>query len=197
MEQAFTLFVDAPGLILDMRGYPSCYPRETVVPRLIDRPCPGPRYSIPLRSAFRRGGGTWPNGSQVAHWAEEQYMIQPDPLQHFAGPVAVLVNEAAISQSEDFCICLRNAGRGVFVRHPTAGTNGNITCIDLPGLVTMSFTGMRVTYADGSRFQNLGIQPDILAAPTPEGIAAGRDEAMETAVATLRQISNEPADPPV
>ncbi|MEQ4208765.1 hypothetical protein [Actinopolymorpha sp. B9G3] len=39
----------------------------------------------------------------------------------------------------------------------------------------------------GGRFQNLGIHPDILVAPTPEGIAAGRDDVLEAAIAALRQ----------
>jgi hypothetical protein len=189
VEEAFVRFVDAPGLLLDMRGYPRCNPRGSVVPRLIDHPCHSAHYHVPLRSGARRGGGTGttPGRDLVAeHWTQEHYLIQPDPDLHYAGEVAVLIDERAISQSEDFCICLRNAGRGIFVGTPTAGTNGNVTWVDLPG-GAVSFTGMRVTYADGSRFQNLGIQPDILVRPTPEGLAAGRDDVLEAAVAALRR----------
>jgi hypothetical protein len=189
VEEAFVRFVDAPGLLLDMRGYPRCYPRGSVMPRLIDRPCHSANYHVPLRSGARRGGGTGatPGRDLVAlHWTQEHYLIQPDPDLHYAGEVAVLIDERAISQSEDFCLCLRNAGRGTFVGTPTAGTNGNVTWVDLPG-GAVSFTGMRVTYADGSRFQNLGIQPDILVRPTPEGLAAGRDDVLEAAVIALRQ----------
>ncbi|MEQ7123088.1 S41 family peptidase [Actinopolymorpha sp. B11F2] len=190
VDAAFARFVDAPGLLLDMRGYPRCYPRGTVVPRLIDRPCHSPHYHFPLRSGARRGGGggTTPGRDHVAeYWTQEHYLIHPDPDLHYGGEVAVLIDDRAISQSEDFCICLRNAGRGIFVGTPTAGTNGNVTWVDLPGGASVSFTGMRVTYADGSRFQNLGIHPDILVAPTPEGLAAGRDDVLEAAIAALRQ----------
>ena len=48
---------------------------------------------------------------------------------------------------------------------------------------------MRVTYADRSRFQNLGIQPDVLVWPTPDGITAGRDEVVDAAIEARRSAS--------
>lgn len=182
VARAFEMFADAPGVVLDMRGYPRCVPRATVLPRLIERACPTGDYYVPLRSASRQGRAE----SLPGYGIVDHYVIQPDPHSHFAGAVAVLIDERAISQSEDFCICLRNAGRATFVGGPTAGTNGNVTWIRLPGMAALTFTGMRVTYADGSRFQNLGIQPDIFVQPSPGGLTAGRDEVLDAATEALR-----------
>jgi len=81
------------------------------------------------------------------------------------------------------------ADRATFVGSPTAGTNGNVTFVHLPGGGSLSFTGMRVTYGDGGRFQNIGILPDVPAEPTLAGLRAGRDEVLEAGVETLRRLT--------
>ena len=100
----------------------------------------------------------------------------------------MLIDDRAESAAEDFCIYLRNAKRATFVGSATAGTNGSVTFIDLPACRRMSFTGMRVKFADGSRFQNIGIVPDVKAEPTIRGARAGRDEVLEKGVEVLRSL---------
>jgi hypothetical protein len=51
------------------------------------------------------------------------------------------------------------------------------------------FTGRLVTKLDGSRHYLRGITPTIPAAPTIAGIAAGRDEVLERALAYVRGAS--------
>ncbi len=55
----------------------------------------------------------------------------------------------------------------------------------------MTFTGMRVLYEDGSRFQNVGIVPDVVARPTIAGLRSGRDEVLEAGVDVLRGSMDE------
>jgi hypothetical protein len=64
-------------------------------------------------------------------------------------------------------------------------------CFELPGGLRMTFTGLRVKFADGSRFQNIGIVPDVKAEPTIRGIRAGRDEVLEEGVETLKRLVSE------
>jgi C-terminal processing protease CtpA/Prc len=52
---------------------------------------------------------------------------------------------------------------------------------------------MRVKFGDGSRFQNVGIVPDVPAAPTVEGIKAGRDEVLEKGLEVLRRLVHGPS----
>jgi C-terminal processing protease CtpA/Prc len=145
-----------------------------VVSRLIEQPVASPQFHIPQRSGFQRRG-----------WLLCGYEIEPYPELHYGGPAAALIDARAISWAEDFCICLGNSGRVTFVGSLTAGTDGNVTFIRLPRGGGFRFTGMRVLHGDGRRFQNIGIIPDVPAEPTVVGIAAGRDEALEAAIAAL------------
>ncbi len=52
----------------------------------------------------------------------------------------------------------------------------------------MSFTGMHVKFGDGSRFQNLGIQPDVEVKPTIRGLINGTDEVLEKGTEILRKL---------
>src|SRR5690606_8662739 len=52
----------------------------------------------------------------------------------------------------------------------------------LPGGLAAAFTGLGVYYLDGTPTQRVGIVPDLHVTPTIEGLAAGRDEVLETAL---------------
>jgi C-terminal processing protease CtpA/Prc len=157
--------------------------------RLNERPVKSAIFEIPVVSGFARLEQGWNAG---------QYEVQPDPKKHYGGPVVVLINEKTFGGSEDICIYLKNAGRVTFVGGTTAGCNGNRTWLSLPGGGRLWFTGMRVKFGDGSRFQNIGITPDVPVAPTVEGIRAGRDEVLEQGLEVLRRLVRRPSssEPP-
>jgi C-terminal processing protease CtpA/Prc len=71
---------------------------------------------------------------------------------------------------------------GEIVGEPTAGTNGNVNQVALPGGYSFIFTGMKVLKHDGSPHHLVGILPTIPVHRTLAGIAAGRDELLEAAV---------------
>jgi len=73
-----------------------------------------------------------------------------------------------------------------FVGSATNGVNGDFTATMLPGGVGVGFTGQAIEWPDGRPLQRVGIQPDVPAEPTAEGLRAGRDEVLATAVAWLR-----------
>jgi C-terminal processing protease CtpA/Prc len=76
---------------------------------------------------------------------------------------------------------------GTIVGGTTAGTNGNVVRVELPGGFAVTFTGMRVTRHDGRTPYHLaGTRPDIPIAPTIAGLRAGRDEVLERALAFVQ-----------
>ncbi len=77
----------------------------------------------------------------------------------------------------------------------TAGTDGNINYIDLPGGYTLGFTGMKVLKNDGSQYHGVGIHPTIPASRTRAGVAAGIDEVLARGVAVVKgpQLGPTPA----
>jgi C-terminal processing protease CtpA/Prc len=189
ITRAFKEFAAAPGLIFDMRGYPRTAAQIEVISRLINAPTSGTVFAFQERSGTLRGTHRYGQSAwREEAWRRMNYIVEPDPDLHYGGPVVVLIDETAVSASEDFCIYMRNARRATFVGSPTTGTNGNITNISLPWGYSISFTGVRVTYADGARFQNIGILPDVEARPTLAGLRAGRDEVLEAGVETLRRL---------
>ncbi len=186
-ERAFEALSRTDGLIVDIRGYPRFMVQLVLSARLNDRPVKSAIFEIPVVSSFDRHEQGWNIG---------QYDIKPDPRKHYGGPVAVLINEKTRGTAEDLGIFLKDAKRVTFVGGPTAGCNGNRTWLSLPGAGRMFFTGMRVKFGDGSRFQNVGILPDVPVAPTVEGIRAGRDELLEKGIEVLREKMSERSQKP-
>jgi len=68
----------------------------------------------------------------------------------------------------------------------TAGADGNIMLIDLPGGYRTAITGLGVYYPDGRETQRIGIVPDIEVKPTIAGIKQGKDEVLERAITYLQ-----------
>jgi C-terminal processing protease CtpA/Prc len=69
----------------------------------------------------------------------------------------------------------------------TAGADGNVSTVPLPGNLSSYISGIGVFYPDNRPTQRVGIIPDIIVTPTIEGIRASRDELIEEAI---RQITS-------
>ena len=67
----------------------------------------------------------------------------------------------------------------------SAATNGNITGLQLPGAFAISFTGMEVLHADGSRFHGLGIVPESEVALTANDFSGDKDPELSRAIEVL------------
>ena len=97
----------------------------------------------------------------------------------------ILVDETTQSQAEYTTMALRSSPQAVVVGSTTAGADGNVSAIPLPGGLRTMITGLGVFYPDKRPTQRVGIIPDVEVRPTIAGIRAGRDEVLEEG---LRQI---------
>jgi C-terminal processing protease CtpA/Prc len=104
---------------------------------------------------------------------------------HYAGKVVILVDETSQSQAEYTAMALRAMPGAVVVGSTTAGADGNVSSIPLPGGLNTMISGLGVFYPDHRPTQRVGIVPDVVVRPTIEGIAAGRDEVLERAVRVI------------
>jgi C-terminal processing protease CtpA/Prc len=183
VDKALDELMAAPGLILDMRGYPRGTAWQ-LAPRLGDH-APGA-----IAAQFRRPlvgpDLAWSGGRSRPDFAFAQPIPVRD-LPRYKGKVVVLIDARAVSQSEHSCLFYRVAAGARFVGSPTTGANGDVTGFALPGGLYFGFTGHDVRHADGRQLQRVGIVPDLQVLPTPAGIAAGRDEVLEAAVGYLGQ----------
>jgi C-terminal processing protease CtpA/Prc len=91
-----------------------------------------------------------------------------------------------MSQAEHTGLFFEAANGTKFIGSQTAGANGDVTNLSLPGGIYVSFSGHDVRHADGRQLQRVGLVADVEVKPTIEGIRAGRDEVLDRALVYLR-----------
>jgi C-terminal processing protease CtpA/Prc len=177
VDSAFSALADARAIVLDMRGYP----RGTawsIAPRLV-------RETGVITSRIWTRIAASPDPEAVAlEWTEAEVPEDPE-VQDYAGFTLMLIDGSAVSQAEFSGMMFRAANETLFVGEPTNGANGDVTDIALPGRLRMSFSGNGVEWPNGRRLQRRGLVPDFPAVVTLDGVRAGRDEALERALAII------------
>ncbi|MGC1423485.1 MAG: S41 family peptidase, partial [Terracidiphilus sp.] len=95
------------------------------------------------------------------------------------------VDETTQSQAEYTTMALRAMPNALVVGSTTAGADGNVSLIPLPGGLRTMISGLGVFYPNHWPTQRAGIIPDVTVRPTVQGVAAGRDEVLETAIHSI------------
>jgi hypothetical protein len=175
LHQLLPTLVEARGLVLDLRGYPR-RAGFVLLTHLADEELPMPRPAVPIL--------TLPDQERV-RWGEQRSSLPITPPR-LTSNIAFIIDGRVVSAAEHFLGTAEAAGIGLLIGEPTAGTNGGINPVELPGGYRVVWTGMRVTKPDGSRHHGIGIHPTIAVSPTLEGTRAGRDEMLERATAEVR-----------
>jgi hypothetical protein len=161
------------AVIFDVRGYPTDA-GFGLLPHLLDAPetdrwmhvakIVGPFY-------------------ETAGWLDLGWDVKP-ASPRIAGKLVFLTDGGAISYAESVMGYVGDLKLGTIVGGTTAGTNGNVASFVTPGGFGVGFTGMRVTRHDGRSPHHLvGVRPDVVVAPTLEGLRLGRDEVLECGLA--------------
>ena len=110
----------------------------------------------------------------------------------YRGRTVMLIDERAISQAEHTGLFFEAANGTTFIGSPSAGANGDITDLVLPGGISITFTGHDVRHLDGRQLQRVGLTPQVYARPTLAGVQAGRDEVLDKALEYLNKGSTLP-----
>jgi hypothetical protein len=164
------------GLIIDIRNYPSEFVVFALGSHLVKVDTPFARVT---KCDFSNPG--------TFHWASLISLVPEEP--HYSGKVVILVDERTLSQAEYTAMAFRAAQGAIVVGNSTAGADGDVSFIPLPGGLRGTFSGIGVFYPNKAPTQGVGIRPDVYIEPTIAGIGAGRDEMLEEA---LRQILGTP-----
>jgi C-terminal processing protease CtpA/Prc len=157
------------GLIIDIRNYPSEFVVFALGSLLVDKATDFAR--------FTRGDLSNPG---AFHW-DQVVTLHPQKL-HYTGRVVILVDEVSQSSAEYTAMAFRSASGAKVVGSTTAGADGNVSAIPLPGGLRSRIRGIGVFYPDKRLTQRVGILPDVDVTSTIAGIRAGRDEVLEEAV---------------
>jgi C-terminal processing protease CtpA/Prc len=157
------------GLVIDLRDYPSDFPVYALGALLVSQPTPFAWFThadIVNPSAF--------------HWGDISYLVPSAP--HYNGKIAILVDETTQSSAEFHAMAFRSAPGAVVLGSTTAGADGNVSPVPIPGGITSGISGLGVFYPDQRPTQRVGIVPDVWVTPTIEGLRAGRDELLDAAI---------------
>ncbi|QOR64898.1 peptidase S41 [Cytobacillus suaedae] len=158
------------GLIIDLR----CYPKEFIVYTLGE-------LLVPESTGFTK----FSNGSIInpgLFYMKETIEVGRENKDYYKGKVIILVNELTQSQAEFTAMAFRTAPNATVIGSTTAGADGNVSFLTLPGGIRTAITGIGIYYPDGTETQRVGIIPDITVTPTIEGIKENRDEILEKAI---------------
>ena len=161
------------GWIIDIRNYPSEFVVFALGGHFVAEP-----------TSFARFTHGDPANPGSFRWTDPPVELTPI-APHYPGKTVILVDETSMSSAEYTAMALRAAPNALVVGSTTAGADGNVSGVPLPGGLMSLISGIGVFYPDKRPTQRMGIVPHAEVHPTIDGIREGRDEVLETA---LRQI---------
>ena len=167
----------AKGIVFDFRGYPNRLNPFAFFPHLVDHQITSQQWNFPVI--------TQPDQTDLTFRRQGEWQISPRGP-YLKAKRAFITDGRAISYAESCMGIVEHEKLGAIVGGPTAGTNGNINPVALPGGYRLVWTGMKVLKHDGSRHHGIGIQPTVPVSRTIAGIAQGRDELLEKAVEVVK-----------
>jgi C-terminal processing protease CtpA/Prc len=167
----------AKGVIFDLRGYPNG--NHQVICHLLQEKDTSVAW-------MRIPQFIYPDRENIVGYRESGWGLTTKKPR-IQGKVVFMTDGRAISYAESFMSFIEHYKLGEIVGQPTAGTNGNVNVINLPGNFRVTWTGMRVVKHDGSQHHLVGILPTIPVKRTVKGVLEGRDEFLEKALEIINQ----------
>lgn len=166
-------FKDTRGIIIDIRNHPYSS-AISLVSYFVNEPTSFVKFTI----------GNPNNPGEFTFLKEQK--IKSDNV-YYKGKLVVLVNENSQSASETIAMAFKATKNAVIIGSTTAGANGDISRIALPGDLKTGISGLGTYYPNGKETQRVGIIPDIVVKPTIKGIKNGKDEVLERAIKVINQ----------
>jgi carboxyl-terminal processing protease len=200
--EALTRFSDSPGLIVDVRGNEGGATPERLISRLMDRPYRSWAESTSMHlgifsalSEMAADPGLDLDPGQRA--ALEPYRLlsgarvewgpveNPPPPERFAGRLVILTDSWTGSAAEDFVLPFKDNGRATVVGELSMGTTGQPYPLSFRHGMTSYVGAKRACFPDGSPFEGIGIQPDLVVTPSADDLRAGRDPVLDVALGLM------------
>ena len=165
-------FVNTKGIIIDIRNYPSYF-----VPFLLGS------YFVSDKTPFVKF--TEGNLNNPGEFTYTHPLEISKSEESYHGKLVVIVNEDTQSQAEYTAMAFRAGKNTTIIGSTTAGADGDVVEIRLPGGLMTWISSLGVYYPNGTETQRIGIVPDIEVKPTIKGIMEGRDELLEKAIGVI------------
>ena len=164
IEQMMNTRLNAKGLILDMRQYPTWYAQGVLEKYIYPKPTPYMWFSLNSKKH--------PGNYMLDIKGDAGFKENPD---YFKGKIAIIVNENTQSLGELTSIAYRVAPRSAVIGTQTAGANGHIGYVYLPRGIKFNYTMAGTFYPGWKLNQRNGVTIDIPVEQTVEDVEAGED----------------------
>lgn len=165
---ALRLFMDAPGIIIDLRGNPGGL------------------------GAMAMGIGSWfvrePDqrlGTMLTRETALNFVLNPR-LETYGGPLAILIDGCSMSTSEILAGGLQDLGRARIFGTPSAGAALPSVFVRLPNGDGFQYAIANYVSVGGEPLEGRGVTPDVLVVPDRASLLAGNDPVVDAAVAWIR-----------
>ncbi|RYF17855.1 MAG: peptidase S41, partial [Flavobacteriales bacterium] len=169
------LFKATKGIIVDLRCYPSDFMPFTFGNYI--------KSDNTLFSSFSQPDYSFPGRFILADSASNGISNEDT----YRGKVIVIVNSSTQSNAEYTTMAFQSSSNVKVIGSQTAGADGNVTSIILPGGINTAISGLGVFYPDGTPTQRVGVKIDYEIKPTIKGIAEGKDELLDKAIVLLKK----------
>lgn len=167
IQVAVADMLDAPGLIIDLRGNP------------------GGAGEVGMALAARLVGQEMLYFRVQTRDDDVPYYVTPEPP-IYEGPVAVLIDELSASSSEDFAGVMQVIDRAVIVGQHTSGQTLMMAWQPLPDGGTLLYPAGSTPLSDGTQLEGRGVNPDIVVSLERDSLLQGVDSQLQAAVAALQ-----------
>src|ERR1044071_314462 len=146
-----------------------------MIQHMIERTIPFASFQTPIVTDPDRRG---------MRWEKRVERLRPRaPL--LKKPMVWITSPAAISYAEHCLDAVQHHRLGAILGQTTSGAFGGTNEITLPGRYVLTWTATRSDRLDGSLLHGRGIVPDTEARRTRRGVAEGRDEVLDQAIAIV------------
>jgi len=178
-------FHDAKAVILDVRGNPGLGDGTPLQRSLMDKPYPMWTEHSNMKGGFllREYDIAYP---EMAQLTTGEAMIRPrNPV--YTGNLFLLIDRGCTCACEDFVMAFKVTKRAQLVGETTAGSFSMTNFTQFENGMILNIASVRHTFPDGSKFEGVGIAPDIEVHPTIQDLKAGKDMVLERALAMATQ----------
>lgn len=164
----------ADAVIFDCRGNVD-YLKKEILGHLIDQPVFSPIFHIPHI--------IYPDRERLV-MEDEKWTIRP-AAPRFRGRALFIADSRVGGAAEIILSISAFYGLGDIVGQATPGVLGQINSFVLPGGFEVFWTGVKTLRQDRSEILHTGIAPSVQVQRSFQGIMAGRDELLESALSLL------------
>jgi C-terminal processing protease CtpA/Prc len=172
----FKEFEMTKGIIIDNRVYPFFFLLNDIS-----------KYLIPDSVSFVRTRSGTIDYPGLFYEKDFNWKIGGSMDSSYKGKILILTNHQTLSSGEFHTLAFMRSPNAMVVGSETAGADGDVTTVALPGNVTTGYSGISILTIEGKETQRIGIVPNTIVYRTIKGVSEKKDEILEKAISIIRE----------